>query len=214
MSNTQKVKTKQKRKDGLKRQAQIMEIALKIFSEKGYHGTSVDEIITTAGIAKGTFYLHFEGKLDILDKIVDNNLASLYNYFKTLDISAPKPIAEIVDMYLNVAILLAKIPEFKQFTKLLLSDMVGLDESIQKKINQFYDDIVTMSTEYINQAQSDGRVVSSVNSYTASICIVGSVKEIVFRWAVLDEDIDTVVAIENMLSIFFYGMLSEEGRNQ
>ncbi len=212
MANLPKIKTKQKRKDGLRRQAQIMEIALKIFSEKGYHATSVDEIINAAGIAKGTFYLHFEGKLDILDKIVDNNLSSLYNYFKVLDISAPKPISEIVDMYINVAVLLAEIPEFKQFTKLLLSDMVGLDESIQNKTNQFFDDIVNMSTEYINQAKRDGRVISSVDSYTASICIAGSVKEIVFRWAVLKEDIDTVKAIENMLTIFFYGMLSEENR--
>ncbi len=210
MTPVQKPKTKQKRKDGLKRQAQIMGIALKIFAEKGYHSTSVDEIISAAGIAKGTFYLHFEGKLDILDKIVDSNLANLYNYFKVLDISAPKPISEIKDMYINVAIILAKIPEFKQFTKLFLSDIVGIDDAIQKKLNQFFDDIVKMSTGYIEQARKDGRVKASVDSYTASICIVGSVKEIIFRWAVLDEDIDTVKAIENMLSIFLYGMLNED----
>ena len=172
-------KVKQKRKDGLKRQAQIMEIALKIFAEKGYHSTSVDEIISTAKIAKGTFYLHFDGKLDILDKIVDNNFAGLYNYFKVLDISAPKPLPEIKEMYVNVAILLAKIPEFKQFTKLLLSDMVGLDQSIQVKINRFFDNITDMSTLYISQAQKDGRIVKEVNPETASICIVGSVKEII-----------------------------------
>lgn len=211
---TSQTKTKQKRKDGLKRQAQIMEIALKIFAEKGYHSTSVDEIISTAGIAKGTFYLHFDGKLDILDKIVDQNLEALYNNFKILDISAPKPVSEIKEIYVNVAILLAKIPEFRQFTKLLLSDMVGLDESIQEKINRFFDSVASMSTEYISQAQKDGRIVKSVNPETASICIIGSVKEIVFKWAVLDENIDTVKAIENMLEIFLYGMLTEDHKER
>ena len=207
-------RTKQKRKDGLKRQAQIMEIALKIFSDKGYHSTSVDEIINTAGIAKGTFYLHFDGKLDILDKIVDRNLEALYNNFKILDISAPKPVSEIKDIYVNVAVLLAEIPEFRQFTKLLLSDMVGLDESIQKKTSQFFDAIASMSTEYISQAQKDGRIVESVNPETASICIIGSVKEIVFKWAVLNQNIDTVKAIENMLEIFLYGMLTEDHKER
>lgn len=207
-------KVKQKRKDGLKRQAQIMEIALKIFAKKGYHSTSVDEIISTAKIAKGTFYLHFDGKLDILDKIVDTNLSGLYNYFKVLDISAPKPVSEIKEMYVNVAVLLAEIPEFRQFTKLLLSDMVGLDESIQVKINRFFDNITDMSTAYISQAQKDGRIVSSVNPETASICIIGSVKEIIFRWAVLNEKIDTVKAIENMLEIFLNGMLTENHKEK
>jgi len=204
-----KPKTRQKRKDGLKRQSQIMEIALKIFAEKGYHATSVEEIINTAGIAKGTFYLHFEGKLDILDKIIDSNLENLYNYFKVLDISAPKPMNEIRDLYINVARILANVPEFKQFTKILLSDVVGLDESIQKKINSFYDTIIKMSADYIQNAIEDGTIKKEIDPYIASMNIVGSVKEIVFRWAVLGEELNTVAAIDNLLTIFLNGMLTE-----
>lgn len=209
--NTQaKPKNKQKRKDGLKRQAQIMSLALKLFAEKGYHSASVDEIISTAGIAKGTFYLHFEGKLDILDKIVDSNLETLYNYFSVLDISSPRPIDEIKDIYVSVALLLAKVPEFRQFSKIMLSDVIGLDNTIQLKINDFYDRIVGMSADYILQAQKDGRIIKSIDPVTASICIIGSVKEIVYRWAVLGENIDTVQAIKNMLDIYLYGILAEK----
>jgi AcrR family transcriptional regulator len=60
--STEMMKPKRKRRDGLLRQAQIMEVALKLFAEKGYHGTSIDDIITNANIVKGTFYLHFESK--------------------------------------------------------------------------------------------------------------------------------------------------------
>ena len=91
---------------------------------------------------------------------------------------------------------------------------MGLDESIQNKINRFFDAVASMSTEYITQAQKDGRIVKSVNAETASICIIGSVKEIVFKWAVLEENIDTVKAIENMLEIFLYGMLTEDHKER
>jgi TetR/AcrR family acrAB operon transcriptional repressor len=41
---------------------EITQAALEVFSQKGYTGTSVDEIATTAGIAKGTVYEYFPSK--------------------------------------------------------------------------------------------------------------------------------------------------------
>ncbi len=40
----------------------ILDAALRLFSQHGYRHTSVDEIATAAGIAKGTIYLYFESK--------------------------------------------------------------------------------------------------------------------------------------------------------
>jgi len=37
----------------------IFECAMKLFAEKGYDATSVEEITAVTGIAKGTLYYHF-----------------------------------------------------------------------------------------------------------------------------------------------------------
>ncbi len=48
----------------------IEEIAFEIFCEKGVAKTSIDEIVERAAIAKGTFYLYFKSKSDLIEKLV------------------------------------------------------------------------------------------------------------------------------------------------
>ena len=44
----------------------IRDAALEVFSEKGYNGATVAEIISRAGIGHGTFWLYFHNKEDLL----------------------------------------------------------------------------------------------------------------------------------------------------
>lgn len=59
----------------------IIESALKLFGEKGYAVTPVQEITDAAGVTKGAFYHHFESKQDLLqlihDEFLDYQLAIL-----------------------------------------------------------------------------------------------------------------------------------------
>jgi len=48
----------------------ILDIALKLFAEKGYATTSTNQIIEKAGISKGLLYNYFESKEDILKTIL------------------------------------------------------------------------------------------------------------------------------------------------
>lgn len=58
-------------KKGEKRKLELLNIAYRMFVSKGYENTSVDEIIAGAGIAKGTFYYHFESKEELLEAVID-----------------------------------------------------------------------------------------------------------------------------------------------
>lgn len=48
----------------------ILDAAYDLFSKVGVNGTTIDEIVHKAGVAKGTFYLYFHDKYDLLDMIV------------------------------------------------------------------------------------------------------------------------------------------------
>lgn len=60
-----------RRVDGAARQAEIIASAARLFREKGVRAVSIDEIVAGAGIAKGTFYLHFKTKDDLLEKLAE-----------------------------------------------------------------------------------------------------------------------------------------------
>ncbi len=47
------------------RRAQLLDVALEVFVEQGYHAASMDEIAERAGVSKPVLYQHFPGKLDL-----------------------------------------------------------------------------------------------------------------------------------------------------
>lgn len=53
------------------RKKEIIKIAYNLFITKGYENTSVDEIISVAKIAKGTYYYHFESKEQLLEEVIN-----------------------------------------------------------------------------------------------------------------------------------------------
>ncbi|MEZ4514555.1 MAG: TetR/AcrR family transcriptional regulator [Chloroflexota bacterium] len=57
------------------RRGEILDTAQQLFYQKGYQQTSIQDIIDTIGIAKGTFYHYFGSKLDLLDELVERLLA-------------------------------------------------------------------------------------------------------------------------------------------
>ena len=58
------------------REALILQVAEEVLLEKGYHDTSVDEIAARVGIAKGTVYLHFPSKEDLVVAIFSRDMQS------------------------------------------------------------------------------------------------------------------------------------------
>ena len=56
-------------KKNLKRN-KIIEAASKLFLDKSFASTAVDDVVKMAGVAKGTFYLYFKDKYDLLDQII------------------------------------------------------------------------------------------------------------------------------------------------
>lgn len=59
------------RSDGKKTFQKIVDTGQKLFTEKGYFGTSINEIIAEAEIATGTFYLYFNDKKALYLFLVD-----------------------------------------------------------------------------------------------------------------------------------------------
>ena len=53
------------------RKKELTQIAYELFLTKGYENTSVDEIISKAGIAKGTYYYYFESKEQTLEEVIN-----------------------------------------------------------------------------------------------------------------------------------------------
>ncbi len=49
------------------RRMEILEAATAVFSEKGFHAATLDDVAAAAGVSKGSIYNHFDSKEDVID---------------------------------------------------------------------------------------------------------------------------------------------------
>lgn len=64
----------------------ILDAAYELFTSKSFSGTSIDDVVRKAGIAKGTFYLYFKDKYDLMDRIIAHkSLAVIRNALEKLN---------------------------------------------------------------------------------------------------------------------------------
>jgi len=66
---------------GTQRRAQLLDVGRQLFAERGYDGTSVEEIAARAGVSKPVVYEHFGGKEGLYAVVVDREVASLLTAF-------------------------------------------------------------------------------------------------------------------------------------
>ncbi len=89
-----------------KRRGGIIDIALKLFSERGFYSTTVPDIAQKAEMSVGNFYNYFKSK-DILAKelvmFISEYLGDHIREINEKDISTEQKIYEIVSMYFDMA---------------------------------------------------------------------------------------------------------------
>ncbi len=68
---------RQLRRAGKRNVAKLLDAALVVFAEKGYHAARVDDVCDTAEVSHGTFYLYFASKDDLFATLVDDVVAEM-----------------------------------------------------------------------------------------------------------------------------------------
>lgn len=97
-----KVDTKKKLKE-----SSLLKTAFEFFTTKGFSKTSITDIVSNAGVAKGTFYLYFKDKYDIRNKLVSHKSSQLFkNALNDLgselnNMSVEDKIIKVVDNIVN-----------------------------------------------------------------------------------------------------------------
>src|SRR5437763_13150951 len=71
------------RMTGTERRQQLLNVARALFAEKGFDGTSIEEIAHGAKVSKPVVYEHFGGKEGIYAVVVDREMQALLNSITT-----------------------------------------------------------------------------------------------------------------------------------
>lgn len=95
---------------------------MRLFSEKGYDATSIEEITAVVGVAKGTLYYHFSSKEEIFNFLVEEGMKLLKN---SIEIKTSKCDNTIDKLKAIILIQLKAIRKYHNILTIVMSQVWG-----------------------------------------------------------------------------------------
>jgi AcrR family transcriptional regulator len=148
-----------------------------VFSTKGYHAASITDILESADIARGTFYLYFVSKRAVFDELLEAYFEHLRAHVRVVDVSpgAAAPIDQMRDIVHGV---LEALVRDGDLTGILLHEAMGIDTGFDEKVRDFYGRILALLQGALATGLRIG-LVRECDTVMTSYCVLGSVKELV-----------------------------------
>jgi AcrR family transcriptional regulator len=165
---------------GHRRKQQIIDTAKDMFIKYGFQSTHIGKVCDELRIARGTVYQYFGNKREILYAIlesVEENIDDLLDpddlkdYLKTNNTQKSllsyvnEKIASTINIIINEPIIL----------KLIFKDIVGIDEGVFKRINEFIEYIIKAIVIYIDEIIKKGYCKKGINPEDTAQVILGGI---------------------------------------
>lgn len=181
----------------------IFETAMRLFADKGYDATSVEEITATVGVAKGTLYYHFSSKEEIFNFLIEEGMKLLHNSIeiKTENLNDP-----ILKLKAVIIIQLKVIMKYNEFITILLSQIWGNEQRHQqsrKYINEYIDVIKGI----IDEGISNGALKTCDSQLMAS-SIFGAISAIKIYKFRMNEEINVEDVASDIVNYMLNGMVA------
>lgn len=130
----------------------ILDTALELFAEKGYHQTSISDITKRAGISKGLVYNYFESKEAVLRSIIQTGYDTAYC---KLDLTSDHMLAE-EEFIAFLRLTFHSVRENPRFWKLYSALVLqpGIQEMVMAEYNEKAKDIQKMLTNFMKVSGS------------------------------------------------------------
>jgi TetR/AcrR family transcriptional repressor of nem operon len=143
---------------GEETRARIFLAAVKLFAEHGYEGTSVDRIVAAAGVAKGTFFIHFATKEAVIRELQKNQVVSAR---AARDAIMKKGGTAVDALRTTVTALGREVAKNRELSRAVIAANIvnpvlgGFAESV-------FGGIIQEMTDDVRRAQKDGELTSQV----------------------------------------------------
>ena len=128
----------------------IFETSMKLFAEKGYDGTSIEEITSEVGVAKGTLYYHFSSKEEIFNFLIEEGMNLLKNSIK---IKIDKQDKYIDKIRAIVLIQIKIIVKYENFMTIVLRGNSPRSNTCKKYLIEYLEIVKKIVQEGINNEE-------------------------------------------------------------
>jgi AcrR family transcriptional regulator len=187
---------------GKDRRFQLMEHAAGLFAERGYHPTSVADIVESLGVGKGVFYWYFSSKEELLAEILRESHQDLRRRQQQAIGDEPNPVVRIE---LGIRATVEWFQEHRKFFTLF--QFAASDERFAPVLRRNHDVAIADTVRHIKEGIVDG-LVADQNPEMLAEAIVGTVNQLT-RTYLFDRNEPIDRTIEAAVSFCLHGLVGK-----
>lgn len=169
MSNNRKQETRDR----------ILEAALEVFAEKGYHETNVDDIVNASNTSKGGFYFHFPSKRKIFLTLIDEMGKILVEKIEA-EAKTGRTAKEKASLALKKGLRI--FTKYRDLAKFLLIEAFATGQAFEEERKKIHENLEKIFQSNLEEAKEENTISSSVDTALIASLWVGAINHIVIKF--------------------------------
>ncbi len=182
----------------------ILDAAIRVFAERGYHGARVGDIAEDAGVAHGLLYHYFASKDDVLRTIFTENWGELIVRFRAVE-AADEPAPEKLE---GIAKILLRTWRNDPALVTVMVREVARSQQLRDLVDDVREAFVIVQ-RIIEDGQSAGAFRRDIDARLASWLFYGGLEEVLTGWVLgglPDSEEDVARAERTAIDVALRGM--------
>ncbi|MGE6628952.1 TetR/AcrR family transcriptional regulator [Bacillus sp. NPDC077027] len=182
---------------------QIIDAAVVVIAENGYHQSQVSKIAKQAGVADGTIYLYFKNKEDILISLFKEKMGQFIERMEEEIKQKPSATEKLLLLIQEHFRLLANDHHLALVTQLELRQS---NLELRQKINEVLKGYLNMLDYILTEGKKTREFKQNLDVRLARQMVFGTIDETATTWVMNDQKYDLPALAENVHDLLLNGI--------
>ncbi|MEK4404034.1 TetR/AcrR family transcriptional regulator [Sporosarcina sp. FSL K6-6792] len=182
---------------------QIVDAAVIVIAENGYHQAQVSKIAKEAGVADGTIYLYFKNKEDILISVFREKMAIFVNNVEVIlkqDIDTSEKLFRLIDSHFRI------LHEDRHLAIVTQLELRQSNKELRLRINEVLKEYLTLLDVILKEGIVNGALDEGLDIRLARQMVFGTIDETITSWVMNDQKYDLMKLSPEVHRLIMNGM--------
>ena len=181
----------------------ILEAAIKVFAEQGFHQATISQVAREAGVADGTIYLYFKNKEDIMANFFGYKTKQVFGRFRD---EVDKADNARDKLRLLIKRHLEEFQRDRNMAVLYQTETHRFSRMCEDQIREMSKMYLDLVSEIVEKGQDEGLMRKDLYMGLVKRFIIGAIDEVINTWLHSGGSYDLVSMADPLVDLFIRGV--------
>ncbi|MFS0574938.1 TetR/AcrR family transcriptional regulator [Sporosarcina sp. 179-K 3D1 HS] len=182
---------------------QIVDAAVIVIAENGYHQAQVSKIAKEAGVADGTIYLYFKNKEDILINVFQEKMAIFISELEQIlkrDHSVSEYLYAFIENHFRI------LHEDRHLAIVTQLELRQSNKELRTRINNVLREYLALLDQILKRGIENGELAADLDVRLARQMVFGTMDETLTTWVINDQKYDLLELSPKVHKLIMHGL--------